>query len=80
MNASFVEHTIYLKNFKVVTSIYVVVSTGDKTLRAVVNWITGCKQWHSLYGAQYQHKLIVLDPKFKHNILTSSKYDDDLIF
>lgn len=49
-------------------SIYVAVPTGDKTLRAVVKWISGCKQRHSLYGAQYLHKLIALDPKFKHNI------------
>lgn len=53
-------------------SIYVAVPTGDKTLRAVVKWISGCKQRHSLYGAQYLHKLIALDPKFKHNIILNS--------
>lgn len=46
-------------------SIYVAVPTGDKTLRAVVKLINGCtcKHSHSLYGAQYLHKLIVIGPK-----------------
>lgn len=59
------EHTIYLKiiYLKVVMSIYVAAPTGDKTLRAVVKWITGCKHRHALYGTQYLHKLIVLVPK-----------------